>query len=447
MYSSRIINALSSLPIKLAAIMVLAIPVTSHATTVSMSTPLGNIDILLYDTAAPGTVANFMNYVNSGKYNNSFFHRSVPGFIIQGGGYVWNDASSNMSSVIANAPIANEFSATRSNRRGTIAMAKFSGEPNSATSQWFINLADNSASLDGQSGGFTVFGEVSSGGMATADAISRLPIANAGGAFSELPLLSNPTSGTIQKSNLVIINTAIAVANNYQGLWWNANESGWGMSLTQHGNMIFAAIYTYDDAGQPLWYVIPNCPVASTSCTGDIYKVVGGTPPSVAWNGSAKNVTRVGAGTLSFANNSTGAITYTINNLAGSKSITQQVFATGTSAPTINYTDIWWNPNESGWGISLTQQFGMIFAAWYTYDATGKPIWYVVPNCPVSGAGCSGAIYQVTGGEPLSTAWNGTNPAVAVGNMTFAFSDAANGTMTYTLNGVSSSRVIGRQVF
>ena len=70
-----------------------------------------------------------------------------------------------------------------------------------------------------------------------------------------------------------------------------------------------------------------------------------------------------------------------------------------------------------------------------------------MPNCPVSGTGCSGPIYQVNGGEPLTTVWNGTNPAVVVGNMTLAFSDAANGTMTYTLNGISSSRVIGRQVF
>ena len=447
MLSSRIINALSSLPIKLLALLVLAVPVASHATNVSMSTPLGTIDILLYDTAAPGTVANFLNYVNTGKYNNSFFHRSVPGFIIQGGGYVWNDASGNMSSVIANAPIANEFSATRSNRRGTIAMAKFSGEPNSATSQWFINLADNGASLDGQNGGFTVFGEVSSGGMATVDAIARLPIANAGGTFSELPLLSPPVNGVIQKANLVIVNPATVVANNYQGLWWNANESGWGMSLTQHGNIIFAALYTYDDAGQPVWYAIPNCPVVSTRCTGDIYKVSGGTPPAVAWNGSAKNVTLAGSGTLTFSNTSTGAFTFTINNIAGSKSITQQVFATGTSAPAINYTDMWWNAGESGWGISLTQQFGIIFAAWYTYDATGKAIWYVVPNCPVSGTGCAGPIYQVNGGEPLTTAWNGTSPAVVVGNMALAFSDAANGTMSYTLNGVSSSRVIGRQVF
>lgn len=196
MFSIRLNSAFQ---LKLATCIILALPAAVHATTVSMATPLGAIDVTLYDNTAPGTVANFLNYVNSGKYNNSFIHRSVPGFIIQGGGYVWNDASGNMSSIAVNAPIANEFSASRSNRRGTIAMAKFSGEPNSATSQWFINLADNGSSLDGQNGGFTVFGEVSASSMATVDAIAHLPIGNAGGTFSELPLVSMPANGMIQK--------------------------------------------------------------------------------------------------------------------------------------------------------------------------------------------------------------------------------------------------------
>ena len=434
-------------PIRLAMIFMLALPALSQATTVRMQTSLGAIDVILYDNAAPRTVANFLSYVNSGKYNNSFVHRSVPGFIIQGGGFVWNDATGNNSSIATNAPIANEFSTTRSNRRGTIAMAKLSGDPNSATSQWFFNLADNGPALDGQNGGFTVFGEVSAGSMAVVDAIARLPIANAGGALSELPLVSTPSNGVIQKSNLVIISAAIAVANNYQGLWWNANESGWGMSITQHGNMIFGALYTYDDAGQPTWYVIPNCPVTNT-CTGDVYKVTGGTPPAVPWNGAGKTVTKAGTATLTFSDTNTGTFSYTINNIAGAKSITQQVFATGSTALAVDYTDLWWNTNESGWGISLTQQFGTIFAAWYTYDAAGKPVWYVAPNCPVGGAGCTGELYRVTGGTPITSVWNGTDKVVtSVGNVTFAFSDAANGTMNYTINGVTSNRLIARQPY
>ncbi|MEP7157706.1 MAG: peptidylprolyl isomerase [Betaproteobacteria bacterium] len=431
----------------LVALAALLAPAASHATSVRLQTVKGPVDLVLYDNAAPRTVANFLSYVNSGAFNNSFIHRSVPGFIIQGGGYVWNDSSSNISSITTTAPVANEFSTARSNKRGTIAMAKVSGDPNSATSQWFINLADNSSSLDTQNGGFTVFGEVSAASMPVVDAIAALPISNAGGNFTELPLVSQPANGVVQKSNLVIINAAAAVTNNYQGMWWNANESGWGMNITQHGNMIFAAMYTYDDAGLPTWYVIPNCPVSTTNCTGDIYKVTGGTSPAVAWNGAGSIVTKVGAGTIAFSSTSSATFTFTINNISGSKAITPQVFATGSTPPVIDYSDMWWNANESGWGLSITQQFTTIFAAWYTYDATGKAIWYVVPNCAMSGAGCTGSLYQVTGGKPLTSAWTGTNAPVIVGSVTLAFASSNSATMAYTLNGVTSSRAITRQAF
>lgn len=423
------------------------VPIAAGATTVRLQTNLGAIDIALYDSAAPRTVANFLTYVNSGAYNNSFVHRTVDNFIIQGGGFVWNDPASAPISVATNAPIINEFSATRSNKRGTIAMAKIGGDPNSATSQWFINLADNAASLDGQNGGFTVFGEVTAGSMAVVDAIGRLPRVNAPGAFGELPIVGALANNTVQKSNVVLISAAIAVPNSYQGLWWNANQSGWGMSITQHGNIIFAALYTYDAAGQPAWFAIPNCPVVVNTCTGDIYRVTGGTSPLVAWNGAAKDVVKVGAGTLTFANTSAGTFNFTINGVGAAKAITLQSFSTGTTPPPIDYTDLWWNENESGWGVSLTQQFGIVFAAWYAYDSTGKPVWYVVPNCPVIGAGCRGDLYQVTGGAPLTATWNGTNPAVKVGDVSFAFTSATSGTMIYTLNNLTSSRIIARQAY
>ncbi|MHB9102380.1 MAG: RCC1 domain-containing protein, partial [Sulfuricella sp.] len=234
----------------------------------------------------------------------------------------------------------------------------------------------------------------------------------------------------------------------YTGLWWNPNEPGWGMSLTQHGSMIFVAAYTYDQAGQSAWYVMSSCPLTGVSCSGDIYKVSGGTSPAVPWNGSGKVVSSVGSGTLTFADVNNGTFTYTINGVPGSKSITRQVFATGTTPPTVDYTDLWWNPNESGWGVALTQQYGMIFAAWYGYDSSGNAIWYVASSCPVSGSGCTGDLYQVTGGSSLTSVWNGANKIVTqVGTTNFAFTDANNGTMSYTINGVAGSRSISRQGF
>lgn len=194
--------------IKLATALALVFPAIGSASTVSMQTVLGAIDIELFDTAAPLTVANFMNYVSSGAYANSFIHRSVPGFIVQGGGYTWNGTSP--ITIVKNAPVVNEFDPSRSNLRGTIAMAKVGGDPDSATSEWFFNLADNSANLDNQNGGFTVFGRVLGNGMDVVDAIAALPVWNASGAFTDLPLIDY-TSGPITGANLVMVTDVSAV--------------------------------------------------------------------------------------------------------------------------------------------------------------------------------------------------------------------------------------------
>lgn len=196
--------------LKLAMVLAMGFPAASTATTVRLQTTLGNVDIQLYDAEAPLTVANFLNYVNSGAYNNSFIHRSVAGFVIQGGGYTWNSTTNSANQITANPPVINEFSASRSNLRGTIAMAKPSGVPNGATSQWFINLADNSAALDiqNENGGYTVFGQVTSG-MDVVDAIAALPTTNAGGVFTELPLATPRTGSSYQRSNLVILDSVI----------------------------------------------------------------------------------------------------------------------------------------------------------------------------------------------------------------------------------------------
>ena len=243
-------------------------------------------------------------------------------------------------------------------------------------------------------------------------------------------------------------------ANPYSGLWWNApanSESGWGMSLTQRGSTLFMAWYTYDSSGAPVWYVITNCPVVGTSCSGDIFSVSGGVPVTVPWNKPTLSVLPVGRGTFAFSDANNGAFTYMLNGVAGVKSITRQIFAAGATPPAVDYTSLYWvapADSESGWGVSLTQQFGIIFVALYTYDANRKPIWYVVTNCPVVGSGCTGALFQVNGGRIPTDAWGTpTLDVKRVGDLTLSFTDASNGTMSFTLNGVAGSKVITKQIF
>lgn len=159
-----------------------------------------DIDFLLFENRTPITRDNFLGYVNRGDYTNMFVHRLVPGFVIQGGGFtVVNGAGGGPASanVATQPPIQNEFGV--SNTLGTISMAKLGGDPNSATSQWFISTGANSDNLDNQNGGFTVFGRVSQESFPRAlelDGLDEFQIFNLGGAFAATPLVSNTTNST-----------------------------------------------------------------------------------------------------------------------------------------------------------------------------------------------------------------------------------------------------------
>jgi peptidyl-prolyl cis-trans isomerase A (cyclophilin A) len=242
--------------IKIFALSIWSVSFSAFATNVIMETPLGNIEIELFDEVTPGTVENFLNYVNDGDYEDSFVHRSVPGFVIQGGGFTFE--AGQATAIPTDPPIENEFEL--SNVRGTIAMAKLGGNPDSATSQWFINLADNSASLDGddgQGGGFfTVFGQVIGDGMEVADAVAALSRVDAGGAFSQLPVIDF-SGGTLQSENMVFAEVRVAdVLSTFEinpglsGAWFNPETSGQGWLIDvierETGLGFFVAWFTYD---------------------------------------------------------------------------------------------------------------------------------------------------------------------------------------------------------
>ncbi|SEG34177.1 peptidylprolyl isomerase [Marinobacterium lutimaris] len=125
---------------------------------VSLETSMGNIEIELYADQAPKTVANFLEYVDSGYYDGLIFHRVIPGFMIQGGGM-----NASMQAKPNRPPVENESDNGLSNERGTLAMAR-TRDPDSANSQFFINTVNNSR-LDGMPGkpGYTVFAKVVSG--------------------------------------------------------------------------------------------------------------------------------------------------------------------------------------------------------------------------------------------------------------------------------------------
>jgi peptidylprolyl isomerase/peptidyl-prolyl cis-trans isomerase B (cyclophilin B) len=144
---------------------------------VLIETSKGNITVELFPGQAPQSAGNFINYVKTGFYDGLIFHRVIPGFMIQGGGM-----TADMVEKPKNAPIQNEADNGLKNLRGTLAMAR-TGEPHSASSQFFINVADNAflnhrgKSFEGW--GYAVFGQVVDG-MDVVDAIVAVPRGNRG---------------------------------------------------------------------------------------------------------------------------------------------------------------------------------------------------------------------------------------------------------------------------
>ena len=156
---------------------------TKEMKLIKLSTNMGDITIELFQDKAPETVANFLKYTNEGKLNGTIFHRVIPNFMIQGGGHLVY-----MSQIDTHDPVINESSNDISNKKGTIAMARTSS-PNSATSQFFINLRDNefldkSNSADGY--GYCVFGQVTDG-IEIVEQIGAVSTGNNGG-HSDVPI-------------------------------------------------------------------------------------------------------------------------------------------------------------------------------------------------------------------------------------------------------------------
>ena len=175
-FNSRAAAFLSAVILVLASIGV-ATANSGDKVMVEMHTSKGLITLVLDAEKAPVTVANFIEYVNSGHFDGTIFHRVIPGFVIQGGGL-----ESGMKEKPTQAPIENEADNGLKNVTGSICMAR-TNDPHSATSQFFINLKDNQfldhTEKSPQGWGYAVFGQVT-GGMDVVEAIAAVQTGNAG---------------------------------------------------------------------------------------------------------------------------------------------------------------------------------------------------------------------------------------------------------------------------
>ena len=274
-------------------------------------------------------------------------------------------------------------------------------------------------------------------------------------------------SGTcvISMSAARSVNATFAdTARNYQGLWWNPLESGWGINFAHQGDIIFATWFTYGADSTPRWYVIRAQNTSPNVYSGPVSSFTGPPFSSVPFPANANFKTLVGTAEIVFSyDGRSAAFNYTVNGITQTKQIVPQQFSPGVLPPTCawgaqpdltlatNYQDLWWvtDGQESGWGINFTHQGTTIFATWFTYDANGKAWWLqlVAPETAVPKV-YSGLIKAVTGppfnAEPFNP--NAVN-RTTVGNATITLNDGNHARFDYTVNSLTQTKNLTRQIF
>ncbi|MDJ0652792.1 MAG: S8 family serine peptidase [Xanthomonadales bacterium] len=366
------------------------------ATNVQVETPLGIFEIELFDDEAPANVENFLNYVNDGDFENSFIHRSIPGFVIQGGAFVFEDNTA--TAIESDPPVVNEFG--RSNVRGTVAMAKLADDPNSATSSWFINLADNSANLDNQNEGFTVIGEVVGDGMSVVDAIADLQVWNAGGAFSDLPLIDYPGDGSnITSDQLVFTQVSVVPSGanleidaSFSGAWYDPTHDGEGFlveildgaAFGVEGRVALVYWFTYNPQGEQAWMVGLGQVVGNRVEFTEALRPVGARF-GPAFDPDDVDRTVWGSFTIEFNSCDSASMSYQGPWGAGSQDLIRLWSIDGVDCGQTarkvlggSLTGAWFDPDRDGEGF-LIDVIGPNTAVvyWFTYDNQGNQFWIV----------------------------------------------------------------------
>ncbi len=263
---------------------------------------------------------------------------------------------------------------------------------------------------------------------------------------------------------LLLFAPQFAGAANYSDIWWNPDESGWGLTLADHENQMFGVWFTYRQDGNQTWFVIPGGTFSQDRrlFAADIYQTHGSAYNTV-FNPNQLTVNKVGTANFDFAPpafvSGIALFSYAIGGVSQTKQIQRQTFGDSVPGWGWDYTDIWWDPTQSGWGLTIAQHGNDIFGVWYTYDTNGEPIYFVLPGGTFSGPDSfSGELYTTTGpwyGNPQFD----TNQvrATKVGNATLSFGAGAlsvakvyslvNGKFTSTISNFTQTKSITPQSF
>ena len=244
----------------------------------------------------------------------------------------------------------------------------------------------------------------------------------------------------------------VVLPANYQDLWWGGSaQSGWGVSVIQHRDMLFANVFVFDPQGNPVWYVMPSGAWNAThlSFTGALYRPKGA--PYYAYDASRFDPgAAVGTLSITLIDWDTATLDYTINGAHSSATMTRVLFGPPADVPVDPHGDLWWAGSaQDGWGLALLQQNSTLFALWFTYDANGQPTWFVMPNGGWQATNdWRGPIFKATGSPGIGAGYDLTRLHLdIVGTFDLKFGGENTATFSYFIDGRSGSIPVTRVPF
>jgi hypothetical protein len=258
--------------------------------------------------------------------------------------------------------------------------------------------------------------------------------------------------------------TLDAALPNFTALWWKADESGWGLNVNQQGDIVFATLFDYDSAGNPMWLFMSrgDRQASADTFSGPLYRAHGPAfdaqpfPPI-----GPSNIEQVGTMTIAFGAADSATLTYSVDGKTVVKPITRNVYGsraasctgtTGDRSGLANYQDLWWTAAESGWGLNVTHQDETLFATLFTYDPSGHDLWLFMSGGTKQADGSYlGDLYissamSAFDAQPFVPLDAGRNLR-KVGTMRLRFSSGTAGTLTYSFDGTTVVKSIVRDEF
>jgi hypothetical protein len=253
-------------------------------------------------------------------------------------------------------------------------------------------------------------------------------------------------SGSAKAKSATVPKVDSAAPNGKSGMWW-ARENGWGISLTSSADntKLFAAFYIYDDQGNARWYTASDCRFAGNQCTSRLEET-SGSPCATPF--SPGQVTRkdVGTLTLDFSSSAFANMSFDIGGVKRSVPVERFVFTSG-AAPATDYSGVWWNPNESGNGVSITHLANTVFVAWYAFDTVGKATWYVLTCNTGGGNSCSETLYSASG-PAIGPSFDISRVQLKnIGPATLTFNSNGGARLSYVASGQTITKDFVRFVF